>query len=92
MSVTHPEPEVRELALLAQQDDDIEMMVIQVCRHHGCANLTELFDKDSDLVFELHDEVKSMLEQLPDPVDETVDIGQMLDSLGGAAPGRPAAS
>lgn len=64
MSTNHPEPEVRELAEMAERDMNVLLMVNLTCTHHGVRNLTELFAVDPDVVFELHDEVKSMIDQL----------------------------
>lgn len=84
MSLSHPEPEVRQLAMAMAYDDDIEFIVLTACRANGCATLADLFAAKPDLVFELHEEIMLMLQQLdpesddfaacdlaiPDPPDE----------------------
>lgn len=80
--LTHPDPEVRQLAELAEHDDDFEFMIVKACRSHGCANLTELFERVPDDFFELHEAMMMIAEQLPPPEVPDIDaIRKMLDDV-----------
>lgn len=70
MSITHPEPEVRQLAQAMLDDDHVEQIVLTVCRSRGCATIAALFALDSDALFLLHEEMMLMLGQLAPEADD----------------------
>lgn len=70
MSLTHPEQEVRQLAQAMLDDADIEFIVLAHCRSFGCGNIAELFDLSPDTLFELHESIMLMVEQLAPEADD----------------------
>lgn len=68
MSLNHPEPEVRELQKMADDDENVGLFVRLACEKHGVTSLTKMFELDSGAVFELHDAMCDLVGQLPKDV------------------------
>lgn len=80
--ITHPDREVRQLAKLMQDDDDIETMATLHLRRFDCRNLTELFESNPEEFFELHEACMMLVEQLPpeEPMDMAA-LARLVDGV-----------
>lgn len=57
--------EAAELADWARQHTEVQMGILSVTRSRGCTSLGQLAIEHPDAFDELHDAMKTMLEELP---------------------------
>lgn len=67
--------EIEELQEFARSDDPIiKTIVMTVLQAEGCATVRTLFERNPDLAFELHDEIRGL-------IDDTAEVGEFEHDL-----------